>query len=67
MVEVAGDLLGAAAGGEMLGAVQRRAPSSAERFSRSSATSGTARRAHFSHGASAAESTTTWRTTRQPA
>jgi hypothetical protein len=35
------------------------APRSPARLIRSSATSGTARRAHFSHGASAAESTTT--------
>ena len=41
-------------------------PSVAEKRRRSSATSGTARRAHFSQGGSAADSTTIWRTTRQP-
>ena len=46
---------------------QRCAPPSPERFKRSWATCGTARRAHFSHGGSDEESTTTRRTARQPA
>ena len=59
MVEMPGDLLGATARGEMLGAVQRRAALfGREARAGPARTSGTARRAHVSHGASAEESTT---------
>jgi len=59
VVDMPGDLFCAALRGGVLDTDEACLASSAEMRSRSSLTAGIARRAHFSHGASAAESTTT--------